>query len=252
MKLYILDNGTIHGNWNIFYSDRKDAPEERIEFPCSMFLIDTPQGKILFDAGVYPGGIRAKSLSYRYQERRQTLEEQLALCSTELEEIKIVILSHLHYDHAGNLFLFPQTEVICSRTEYEHAWNEVRKGDAADDRAYFRGDFDVPVGKWTLLDREAEIVPGVEVIFLPGHTPGLIGLVVHLEGGTFILPQDCLYTERNFGPPAARSGLVYSDELFYASVEKVRALQTKYDAKIIYGHDGAQRKTLRIAPDYYS
>lgn len=62
----------------------------------------------------------------------------------------------------------------------------------------------------------------------------------------------CLYTERNFGPPAVRSGLVYSEEMFYESVEKVRDLQAKYDAKIIYGHDSAQRKTLRIAPDYYA
>lgn len=252
MKLYILDNGTVHGTWSIFYTNREDAPDDRIEFPCSMFLLDTPQGKILYDGGIYPGGIRAKSVSYRYQTRQQTLEEQLALCGTTVDEINMVILSHMHYDHAGNLFLFPHAEVVVSKTEYGHAWKMVTNPGDLVDNAYCRADFDVPVKKWTLLEGDTEIVPGVEAVMLPGHTPGLMGLVVHLEEKTFILPQDCLYTARNFGPPAVRSGLVSSEEDFYRSAEKVRKLQEKYNAEIIYGHDMEQHEKLQLAPKYYA
>lgn len=251
MRLYVLDNGSVHGSWRIFFKNRKQSPGDWLEFPCSMFLLDTPQGKILYDGGIHPGGIRAKSLSYRYQTRHQTLKSQLALCGTKVEDINMVILSHMHYDHVGNLFLFPHAEVVVSRKEYNYAWKMVTEPEDEGGNAYCRQDFDVPVKKWTFLDEDTELLPGIEAVMLPGHTPGMMGLVVHLENRTFILPQDCLYTARHMEEPAVRPGMVYSEEQFGSSVDKVRMLQEKYDADIIYGHSMRQRERLRMAPEFY-
>ena len=46
---------------------------------------------------------------------------------------------------------------------------------------YCKKDLDVTVRQYHLVEDELEIIPGVELINLPGHTPGLLGLIIHLE-----------------------------------------------------------------------
>ena len=113
-------------------------------------------------------------------------------------------------------------------------------------------DLDVPVKQYILVDEDFELAPGIEVVNLPGHTPGLIGLIVHLEkNGTIILPQDCVYTQEVYGPPAKASGLLYDSIEFFKSIEKLRKLQKKYNAKIVFAHDYEFFKTLKTVPEYY-
>ena len=78
-----------------------------------------------------------------------------------------------------------------------------------------------------------------------------IGLVVHLEGQTIILPQDCIYTSEIFGPPAKMSGFMYDSVSFLKSIEKVRNLAKKYNAKIFPAHDWEFFQTMKLAPKYY-
>ena len=67
----------------------------------------------------------------------------------------------------------------------------------------------------------------------------------------YILPQDCVYTEEIYGPPAKASGLLYDSLSFFKSIEKVRKLQKQYHAKVIYAHDAKHFETLRTAPACY-
>ncbi|OLN24457.1 N-acyl homoserine lactone hydrolase [Desulfosporosinus metallidurans] len=106
--------------------------------------------------------------------------------------------------------------------------------------------------QYHLVDKDMELVPGVELITLPGHTPGILGLIVHLENeGTLIFPQDAVYDHRNYGPPAKGSGIVYDSIAFFDSIEKVRNYAKKYNAKVMFSHDMDFFKTMKVAPEFY-
>lgn len=242
MNLYLLDNGYIEGSCRIFYREGEYAGAPRITFPVNCYLIQTDAGKnLLFDTGVWPGGIRAKTDSCRYQTRKQTVEAQLALLGLMPGDIDAVLLSHLHYDHAGGLFLFAGKDFYVSRREYALATGENPPA------AYVPTDYAVP-GRWHLLDGDGEIFPGVEAVMLPGHTPGMMGLLLRLSGRNILLPQDAVYAADNYFPACMLPGLLGDESAYRASLAKLRGLQQETGAELIFGHDAAQRAGLPLAP----
>jgi N-acyl homoserine lactone hydrolase len=267
LKLYLLDNGHLEGdyNWIVAMStvgtlEDKTPPTKWVSIPVYCVLIDSPEGKILYDTGCHPqamNGYWPKNLQsifpYFYNDN-QLLVKQLELTGTAPEEVKAVILSHLHLDHAGNSHLFRNAEVYVHKKDYEYGKHLVDSSpNPADHGAYVKADLDIPTDKLHLVDSDIRPFDGIELISLPGHTPGILGLMVHLEQeGTLIFPSDALYTLENYGPPTKMSGIVYDSVAFRDSIEKIRALQKKYDAKIMFSHDMPLFKTLKLAPEYYS
>lgn len=103
------------------------------------------------------------------------------------------------------------------------------------------------------MEKDFELVQGVEIITLPGHTPGLLGIVVHCkQAGTLIFPQDAVYTRENYGPPAKASGIMFDNLAFFESIDKIRAYEKKYAAKVMFSHDMEYfEKEIKKAPAYY-
>lgn len=266
MKAYVLNNGWLEcdANWMVSFSSLatlqdKECQHKWIKIPVYAVLIEHPTGKILYDLGCHPDAMKGywpqgllSAFPY-YHNEGQRLEEQLALIGTKPEDIQTVVLSHMHLDHAGNLHLFPHADVYVHRKDFEYGQTLVHLSpDPAKHGAYVKADMEVPVKQFHLVDKDFELVPGVELITLPGHTPGLLGVIVHLEkDGTLIFPQDALYTRENYGPPAKPSGIMYDNLAFFESVEKVRSYSKKYDAKVMFSHDMEFFKTMKVAPDFY-
>lgn len=265
MKVFILNTGYLETDRNCVVAcgtigtySNPHIQNTWIKLPVLAFLIETDEGYILYDTGSNPAAMQGywpKNLQEvypLYQLDEERLENQLKKCGVSPEEIKTVVLSHMHLDHAGNLHLFKHADVYVPKEDFMHAQTQVHLNpDPATHGGYVKGDLDVPIKQYHLVDEDFEIAKGVEVICLPGHTPNLLGLVVHLENQTLILPQDCIYTSEIYGPPAKLSGLLYDSIAFLKSIEKVRKIQKKYDAKIIYAHDEDFFKTLKLAPEYY-
>ena len=111
----------------------------------------------------------------------------------------------------------------------------------------------VDLTKGTIEEDYLEFAPGMELVHLPGHTPGVIGLILHLKNsGTIILPSDALYMAKNFGPPPWAPGIFDNSEDWMKSVRKIAVLQKKHTARIFYPHDWKQLTTeMRLAPEYY-
>ncbi|MBZ9626014.1 N-acyl homoserine lactonase family protein [Clostridium sp. FP2] len=266
MKVYVLDIGWLECDKNSMVAmsvtatkSNKSPKCEWIKIPVMAILIDHPDGKILYDVGCNPKAMEGywpewlREAFPFYKTDEQDLQKQLALCDTKPEDIKTVILSHMHVDHAGYLDLFKHADVYVPKADYEHALTLVHLcPDSAKHGVYIKEDLEVPVKQFHLVEEDFYIADGIEIISLPGHAPGVLGIVVHLEReGTIIFPQDCIYTSENYGPPAKASGIVFDSIAFFNSIEKVRKLQKKYNAKVMYAHDMEFFKTLKHAPEYY-
>lgn len=264
MKMYILNTGYLETDKNnvvacgvIGTKSNPHIKNEWIKLPVMCFLIETDDGYILYDTGSHPDAMNGywpnnlQEIYPLYQTTEERLENQLALCGVKPEEVKTVVISHLHLDHAGGLHLFPHADIYVPKEDFENAQVMVHKNpNPLFHGGYVKADCEAPAN-YILVDRDIEIAKGVKLVCLPGHTPNLLGIVLELGSQTYILPQDSVYTEEIFGPPAKGSGLLYDSLSYFKSIEKVRELQKQYNAKVIFAHDYEFFKTLKLAPEFY-
>jgi glyoxylase-like metal-dependent hydrolase (beta-lactamase superfamily II) len=147
-----------------------------------------------------------------------------------------VVQSHLHADHAGGLRLFQDAgaEIVVHEAEYRHVEN-LRDPQ----RFWVPADFNLlhDVQPPTLVNGDEELMRGVRLIHLPGHSPGSMALLVELDhAGSVLLTGDALYTHESYGPPPAGSPL-NPDPLGWAtSVEKLRTVARQREALVLPGH----------------
>lgn len=181
---------------------------------CSVLLVEDGNQRILFDFG--------------HVGRRRHLLDALTDRGLSPGDLDQVVLSHAHWDHAQNVDLFAGAQVFVHPAELPHL------SDTPLAPAWAKAMFDG-------LDlRDAveghQLMPGVFVVELPGHTPGSIGLAVATADGTAVLAADAVPTLAVLRAGRA-SGRPYDQERADASVERVAAL-----ADLVYpGHDQAIR-----------
>lgn len=185
---------------------------------CSIHLIETEAGRVLFDCG--------------HAGRRRKLLEALAAQGLAPVDIDTVVLSHAHWDHVQNVDVFQRARVLL------HA-DELSNLDAPPDT-----DLGTPRWAKAILDgldvqptgEGDQLLPGVEVLDLPGHTPGSIGLAVSTESGLTVLTGDAVPTAAVLRSRRA-SGRPYDAAKADASIERVAGL-----ADIVCpGHDAPFR-----------
>lgn len=253
MRLYVLDLGRI-----IMMGENpvtsQDEPAAAI--PIDAFLVDTPTEKILFDTGCVPGcmqGVWPKELCKNpvVPPRSGSLVEQLAQLNIAPEEITCIVASHLHLDHAGGLHLFPNARVFVQEQELKHVMDDAAAGTL--DMFHLACD----VENWTRASVRWEPISGepvklckdVTVLdFGAGHSFGMLGMLVRLTCGSFLLVSDAVYSAAHYGPPAKLSGAVEDQAGYFAAIEKIRNLSKAYNAQVLYGHDSEQFETLKKGP----
>jgi glyoxylase-like metal-dependent hydrolase (beta-lactamase superfamily II) len=266
MKLHVLDCGAMSCDltWLLLKPGRsirtrqdKDKPVEW--YPCTTHcvLVETPDGTILWDTSCprdwetrwEPTGLQ-DFFPYDQVSDDQYLDAVLGRLGVAPESIKYVVMSHLHFDHAGNLKMFADTgaKLICNRKEKDFALGF----DGLFTGAHLKSDYDGL--DFETVSGDTEFMPGITLIEAPGHTPGTMAMKVDLpDTGTMIFTSDAVYMGDSYGPPAVPAAIVNDLNDFYSSVEKIRGIAEESDATVIFGHDAKQLATLRTAPDgYYS
>ncbi len=183
-----LDGGAMFGNapramWSQWLPP---DPENRIALACRALLASPLNGKtVLFETGI--GAFFEPRLRERYgvQEDRHVLLDSLHAAGFEHDDIDVVVLSHLHFDHAGGLLapwqegdharlLFPQATYLVSAACWERACNPHPR-----DRASFipeLPDLLEKTGRLEIVDSSHSQALGRAVRFhySDGHTPGLM------------------------------------------------------------------------------
>lgn len=238
-----------------------EAENRRMVLPSYCVLIRHPTlGNILYDTGVAYDreefwNDEMKGL-YKFIELWD-LKKKLAELSLTPDDIDVLIVSHLHYDHAGNLRLFANTKagnnVYVSRAEVEDAYRLVEESVNGISGAYYKPEFkDVNGIDYHLVDGDFKLAEGIELIFLEGHTAGVLGLLVETENtGTVIFPSDAVYSEYHFGPPIVYPGLCADPQAYKANIEKLYHIKKERNATIFFSHDVEEFNTRKKSPLFY-
>jgi N-acyl homoserine lactone hydrolase len=160
-------------------------------WPVHGFVVTHPGGAVLVDTGV--GGPQ------HFLDDQQVVNRSVADALAEIDmspaDIGLVINTHLHFDHCGQNAVFRHAPHYVQRAELDRAKRESPQ---------LWEWFDWMDARWELLDGDAEVLPGLEVIATPGHTAGHQCVVVRGAGDAFdLLIGDAAYTPQVYGDPAS-------------------------------------------------
>jgi N-acyl homoserine lactone hydrolase len=261
-KVHVLDCGAMSCDltWLLLKAGRsirtradRDKPVEW--YPCTTHavLVETDEGTMLWDTSCprdwetrwVPTGLQ-EFFPYDQVTDEQYLDARLGQLGVSPEQLDYVVMSHLHFDHAGNVRTFAGSgaRLVCNDKEKEFAFGYDGDFNGAHLKADYEGlDFETVSG-------DVEFLPGVTLLEAPGHTPGTMSMQVELaDSGTMIFTSDAIYMGDSYGPPATPAAIVNDLGAWYSSVEKIRGIAEKTDATVVFGHDADQLRSLRLAPE---
>jgi N-acyl homoserine lactone hydrolase len=238
-----LDCGTIKvGDFSVSFSDRQIYPHGPKTLTNSCYLIAHKGKQLLWDTGL-PAALKGKTQTEGdfTTSLDKTIPEQLAQLGLKPEDIDIVGISHMHFDHTGQAAQFPRATLLIGRADYDRSAGK-----------------DDPFGPW----RQAKggnlqfVVGGrsdlfgdgaVEVLHLPGHTPDHLALLVNLASGPVLLSGDLYHAaeaREKRGVPGFNSDRAQT----LASMDKFEALAKETGAKVIIQHETADVGKLPAFP----
>ncbi|PZQ82228.1 MAG: MBL fold metallo-hydrolase [Ancylobacter novellus] len=161
-----------------------------VRFLFNQYLIEDGQRRILIDTG--PAGSLGQT---------GLLPQGLARLGLTREQIDAVIVTHMHQDHMGGLVAggrnnFPNADLFIDRRDVTYWTDPAKRNGAADYlQTSFRMADDVVrlYPRLQAIDGEREIVGGISIVDLTGHTPGHIGVRIEDGGQSLIMVSDMLF-----------------------------------------------------------
>lgn len=159
----------------------------------------------------------------------QSFETALEGLALKPDDIDIVIQTHLHYDHCANTRKCTKAKVVVQEKELMFAYSHDPIFHTLYVRKYFEG-----LNYW-LIDGKTEIVPGINVIPMPGHTPGCQAVSVKTARGLAIISGACTIKENFFPPPKLASIWPVLIPTFHVDAKKsfYELLYLKHSADIL-------------------
>jgi N-acyl homoserine lactone hydrolase len=240
-KVYVLNGGSNNIDASAMIAGHDYG--HRIDVPVIQWLVETELGYVLVDTGFDPnvmtdpagtwGAALAAAVTPTMKPENQ-LYAQLETLNVAPEEVKVVIYTHLHHDHAGGARLFPKATHIAQKSEYRWAYYT----DRFTKHIYLRTDFDYPELKWFLVDGDVVLLPGLQILYTPGHTPGHQSVVLWdvPDVGTVILCGDAIYMMDNVRLDQPQS-IVTDTRGVMESMHRLTALAEAQDGTLFVGHD---------------
>ena len=257
IKLHVLDLGRLRLHSSVLIGSGPSPFPDLVEVPVSAYCIDHPDGRVLFDTGCHP---QAMGPNGRWSPEFQrdfallggeecTLPHRLEQLGLGPSDIRYVVLSHMHSDHAGCVEFFRQSQLVVhaeelaavktayeARDENAYAWN--------DTDAWIRSDL-----AWRQIssgEGDLDIHDEVRLLNLGlGHSFGMLALSVRLrDSGEVTLASDTIYCAENFLQPEVLPGSLRDEAGYRRALDRIRA-RADAGAQVWYGHDPRQFATLR-------
>ena len=216
---------------NFIGGDPHDGPMPLYYF---VWLIRGAGREIVVDTG-----FGAATAAKRGREHLRCPTEGLRLLGVDAATVRDVIITHLHYDHVGNFDLFPAATLHLQDREMQyatgrHMCHEVFSGayEVEDVVGMVRR---VYAGRVRFHDGDAELVPGVSVHLIGGHTMGIQAVRVMTRRGWVLLASDATHLYANMGETRPFP-IVHSVADMVEGYRRMRSL-AEWPTHIIPGHD---------------
>ncbi len=238
-------------------STRNRGAGQIIEAPILAYLIETTQGRILYDVGCDYCKIADPALRQRYYDpevfpfgppemrAEDRLPNHLARLGLKPDDVDVVFIGHLHFDHAGGLGEVGGAEIHVQK-------DELAAAQSGQDIAYFADDFAGDY-RWKVLQGEYDLVHGVRAVSTPGHTAGHMSLWIELpKGPSIVLCGDAADLRENIEQEVA-PGLCWQEREDQAldSIRKLKQLAKQEQAELWPNHDIAFWRTLKQFPEFH-
>ena len=216
---------------NFIGGDPHDGPMPLDYF---VWLVRGGGRELVVDTG-FSGAVAAR----RGREHLRCPTEGLRLLGVDAAEVRDVVITHLHYDHVGNFDLFPAATLHLQDLEMRYATGRHMRHEC------FRGAFEVEdvvgmlrrvyEGRVQFHDGDAELLPGVSLHLIGGHTLGLQAVRIATRRGAIVLASDASHFYANM-EQARPFPIVWSVGDMVEGYRRLRQLAAS-PAHIIPGHD---------------
>lgn len=174
--------------------------------------------KMLVDTGVSTPE-RWNPMHPVWQEKDETLDAALAQLGWGVNDIDIVINSHLHWDHSDNNWRLPNARFYVSLAEWEYAKNPIEI-----QKKLYQADFNkapLSVMNYVLVNQDLfEVVPGIKTIETPGHSAGHQSILIDTAEGLLCVAGDAACFMENLTAPTPPGGMTSASQAL-ASIEKM-------------------------------
>lgn len=239
---------------------------QQIEAPILAYLIETANGRILYDVGCDHAKIHESSLRARYYNpsvsefgapemgEEQRIPHHLARLGLTPADVDVIFIGHLHFDHAGGL---KELRRCGCGAEIHVQCDEIDVARSGADTAVFADDLIDDAGtplQFRLQTGEYTLMPGVQAIATPGHTVGHMSMWLELpKGRPVLLAGDAADLQENLDDEVAPGTLWQGRETqAIDSIRKLKTIATETGAWIWPNHDMAFYRALQAFPQAYA
>jgi N-acyl homoserine lactone hydrolase len=154
--------------------------------PVNAYAIRLPSGLLLVDTGIGSGN---DWIDETYQPHGRAIKDALRGAHLDPDAVRMIINTHLHFDHCGQNSSFPGVPIVVQHAEWDVAWDD---GHTVTEWLDFEG------ARYERVSGDVEIAPGVRVLATPGHTPGHQSVAVDTDEGLVLIVGQAAQDARAF------------------------------------------------------
>lgn len=262
MKVHVIETGRV-----FLRQALADGPEnavlgllnalvrpKKMSVPIHAYLVEHPDGCILVDTGLHaeaynPPLMRA-FLAVENIEPSQEVGPQMRAQGLRPEDVRWVIPTHLHMDHAGGLHHFPDAEVFVHRPEFEKGSFGRRVIDQRD--RLWPEDleptvYDLDPEPYHSFEAHKRLAPDITLVPTPGHSVGHVGILFDTDGPTLFFAGDHCLTQERFLSDYAAGRLVmagFDAKPARETSRKIAAFLKEVPTMLLPAHDHTAAERL--------
>lgn len=218
----------IYHSFHVYHED-----DEPVQIDYFFWVVRNAARTIVVDTGFRP-----EVALRRGRELVTPVPEALHRAGVDPTDVSHVVLTHFHYDHIGNLDLFPQSQIVTGGLEFDFWTGDIAEqpifctaveADEVDQVRKAQAD-----QRLTLVPLEDPLLPGISFREVTGHTPGQIVVEVENSGKPVLLASDASHMYEEFEKERPFH-IASSLPDMYRGLTWLR--ERSADAEVIPGHD---------------